>query len=513
MEAISGTPGLVFTSLAFPEDCLPQPLRRRPNAYFIFQFRMAYGTPNPFDLLPIETCQHIGGYLNDRDLCTYRLVCQSTHNAIDADGFSFWRRRFITTFEKPTWTTSNNIKYRQAYHKRRRALMYGADFWVAITKSTGKDYAKEIRRGTRCLEVLRDMIIDSFSEKREGDLAYESKNLRLIYKFVQNYDLLDVVMATDHKKEKDLLCLPKQLLCTIWSLLAPAMLSLDFEHAPTLGFPDSQQVVYGTAATDPIFGGCNGLDINMEWVVHHLNFWKYHMVRSEENTLYRAFKSLSPNETPRFWDHQLKLGGSKLGKHWKGSYAYVERGEVAMIRAGEGQDDTIQDLFNGETDMGQFQDMQLNWLDEADGLATWPKLFEKHLHSLRRPENKARTRAQHRSSPKPDAIPDLRPQNFQFLAEGHDMTEDFCAQGWLNALPAQHGVPGWQRMTMMKYFEDPGTGVIDTDALWAYEGVVLPGGQIMLGRWWCPSDGTRERMYSGPFILWGVDRSEAMGGD
>ncbi|RMY55608.1 hypothetical protein D0863_13257 [Hortaea werneckii] len=477
---------------------------------------MAYHTANPFDLLPIETCQHIGGYLNDRDLCTYRLVCQSTHNAIDADGFSFWRRRFITTFEKPTWTTSNNIKYRQAYHKRRRALMYGADFWVAITKSTGKDYAKEIRRGTRCLEVLRDMIIvdeDSFSEKREGDLAYESKNLRLIYKFVQNYDLLDVVMATDHKKERDLLCLPKQLLCTIWSLLAPAMLSLDFEHAPTLGFPDSQQVVYGTTSEHPIFGGCNGLDINMEWVVHHLNFWKYHMVRSEENTLYRAFKSLSPNETPRFWDHQLKLGGSKLGKHWKGSYAYVEREEVAMIRAGEGQDDTIQDLFNGETDIGQFQDMQLNWLDEADGLATWPKLFEKHLHSLRRPENKARTRAQHRSSTIPDAISDLRPQNFQFLAEGHDTTEDFCAQGWLNALPAQHGVPGWQRMTMMKYFEDPGTGVIDTDALWAYEGVVLPGGQIMLGRWWCPSDGTGERMYSGPFILWGVDRSDAVDGD
>ncbi|KAI7209615.1 hypothetical protein KC333_g8640 [Hortaea werneckii] len=471
---------------------------------------MALSTPNPFDLLPIETCQHIAGYLNDRDLCTYRLVCQSAHNAIDADGCSFWRRRFLTTFEKPTWTTSNNVKYRQTYHKRRRALMYGANFWVAITKSTGKDYAKEIRRGTRCLEVLRDMIIDSFSEKKESDVAYESKNLRLIYKFVQNYDLLDVVMATDHKKEKDLLCLPKQLLCTIWSLLAPAMLSLDFEHAPTLGFPDSQQVVYGTTAEHPIFGGCNGLDINMEWVVHHLNFWKYHMVRSEENTLYHAFKHLSPNETPQFWNRQLELGGSKLGKYWKGSYAYVERGEVSMIRAGEGHEDTIQDLFNGETDIGSFQDMQLSWLDEAEGVATWPKLFEKHLHSLRRPENKARTRAQHRSSSTiPEAISNLKPQNFQFLAEGHDTTEDFLAQGWLNALPAQHGVPGWQRMTMMKYFEDVDTGVIETDALWAYEGVVLPGGQIILGRWWCPSDGTGEWMYSGPFILWCVDRSDA----
>ena len=60
-------------------------------------------------------------------------------------------------------------------------------------------------------------------------------------------------------------------------------------------------------------------------------------------------------------------------------------------------------------------------------------------------------------------------------------------------------------MTMMKYFQDPTTGAIDQGALWAYEGVVLPGGQIMLGRWWSPADGLGNQMYSGPFILWCVD--------
>lgn len=33
-------------------------------------------------------------------------------------------------------------------------------------------------------------------------------------------------------------------------------------------------------------------------------------------------------------------------------------------------------------------------------------------------------------------------------------------------------------------------GAIVTDKLWAYQAVVLPGGQIILGRWWDPLTGT-----------------------
>lgn len=82
-------------------------------------------------------------------------------------------------------------------------------------------------------------------------------------------------------------------------------------------------------------------------------------------------------------------------------------------------------------------------------------------------------------------------------------------------------------MTMMKFFFDS-QGRPDEEALWAYEGVVLPGGQIMVGRWWSPDDTAltsknvrasrmfeREswltllalQMYSGPFVFWNVDRS------
>jgi len=48
---------------------------------------------------------------------------------------------------------------------------------------------------------------------------------------------------------------------------------------------------------------------------------------------------------------------------------------------------------------------------------------------------------------------------------------------------------------MMKYFIDE-NGVWDDEALWAYEGVVLPGGQIILGRWWSPEDYTHPEQVS-----------------
>ena len=59
---------------------------------------------------------------------------------------------------------------------------------------------------------------------------------------------------------------------------------------------------------------------------------------------------------------------------------------------------------------------------------------------------------------------------------------------------------------MMKYFVDEDSGVIDDAALWAYEGVVLPGSRIIIGRWWSPDDTIDGENYSGPFILWCVDK-------
>ena len=115
----------------------------------------------------------------------------------------------------------------------------------------------------------------------------------------------------------------------------------------------------------------------------------------------------------------------------------------------------------------------------------------------------------------------------QFVGTGMDLEDDFHAIGWLNALPDQCGIPGWQRITFMKHFAED-LDDVDSDNLWAYEGVVLPGGRIIVGRWWFASErvdfdvsvslcarsrklvdtNSEQKDYNGPFILWAAEPDE-----
>jgi hypothetical protein len=72
--------------------------------------------------------------------------------------------------------------------------------------------------------------------------------------------------------------------------------------------------------------------------------------------------------------------------------------------------------------------------------------------------------------------------------------------GYLYAMPPQQGIPGFQRVTMIKYLPKDGQGY-DDEGCWVYEGCVLPGSNIILGRWWSPLDID----FSGPFIYWLVN--------
>ena len=86
-----------------------------------------------------------------------------------------------------------------------------------------------------------------------------------------------------------------------------------------------------------------------------------------------------------------------------------------------------------------------------------------------------------------------------FTGKGLDVGEEFKVRGNLHAVGPVEGIPGWQRITFMKWFT--GSGVDPT--LYACEGVVLPGNKIILGRWWAPGDDDEKRNV-GPFIFWNV---------
>jgi len=76
----------------------------------------------------------------------------------------------------------------------------------------------------------------------------------------------------------------------------------------------------------------------------------------------------------------------------------------------------------------------------------------------------------------------------------------------MHDLPPQQGISGFQRVSMMKYLPDEdGKYGTSNAGLWAYEGCILPGNHIMLGRWWSPfGTSPSGRSYGGPFIYWNV---------
>lgn len=157
------------------------------------------------------------------------------------------------------------------------------------------------------------------------------------------------------------------------------------------------------------------------------------------------------------------------------------------------------------------QELEISFNGDTEGVV-WPGAFENHLkgrtfldEAAAKMIHEPRTPRSTRSSPA-IASPE-RPENLKsryYNVKGWD-DETFWASGWISQLPTQKNIPGFKRMVMMKYFVNTNGG-IDYDALWAYEGIVLPGNQIIVGRWWSPEDPiVLGKIYSGPFILWNTD--------
>ena len=142
-----------------------------------------------------------------------------------------------------------------------------------------------------------------------------SKNLEKARKFVNMSGLLDrVFLKRPGGVKHDVLLYTMQLTLAHMSLTA----GLSSPASETVCFPQSQQMAYSTAARQPMFDGRG--HINVELVLHIVNFFKYHFMRKEEQ-LCAPYMSLSECERPQGWAKMLQDGPQRLGKHWKGCYS------------------------------------------------------------------------------------------------------------------------------------------------------------------------------------------------
>ena len=205
------------------------------------------------------------------------------------------------------------------------------------------------------------------------------------------------------------------------------------------------------------------------------------------------------------------------------------------------------------------QDFQTLELDFAPAeCVPWPQVFEDHLHSIPQSSSLEHSPNQHEGEIEraeemhhwepvdeegeieraeemhrwetvdevrsPFGAPTLAKAEqgrdfLPFIGTGVD-GRPFRCSGIVHVMPKVQGIPGWQRITFMKYFtnESPASqtdpcyppfyDIHEDSPHWAYEGVVLPGGHMLLGRWWNPMEPPEERECTGPFIFWNVPDKE-----
>jgi hypothetical protein len=315
-------------------------------------------------------------------------------------------------------------------------------------------------------------------EQGHGFSEVRSKNQQVLAEYIRTSKFLvnDRRPPRPSDKERNEV---SPLLAAVKLMCVPLLFELEGIKHHVFGVEELQRAVYAPTNAAPLYRGLEGTTLNLAWVLQCLEFFRHHMTNQEVATLVDAMDELPPDQRPTAWREPLRTGAYKLGRHWKGTYSYLSPNETRKIRS-LGADDVAESYFTDmNVDEGRIQSLELDFVDKG-GALPWPPVFEAHLRSLRGAKPKTLPlKTQGRSCIQEGGSPN----NLQFYGAGADGDDEFQATGWVNGLPAQEGIPGWQRITFMKHFGRD-EAEWDEENLWAYEGVVLPGGRIILGRWW-----------------------------
>lgn len=450
-------------------------------------------TDTAFNKFPIELNWHIAHYLvEDKDIANLRLVCRSTRDAIDGDMGSFWRTKFRSKYAYAVDKAGNNTELREEYQKRAKYLRRGL---TEKFSNLGWDKSEK-----KILEVLRLLIVESFQGGHAPDVHGRPwcPNQQHLLNFMANSrHFLGIKPTARHndgsprsRRNTDYhgFFAAVQLMC------AQLLLQQNVFKYSICSFEESQKMVYmhHILGNKPLFHSSqDGLRVKMDWALHCVNFFRHHIVGQECSFLKDDIDDLPVEERPSAWRTPLVTGIPAWSRKWKGTYAFLKIPELRRMRARGNADEPFIDRHLDDDEESTIQDLQLDLI--GDDMLPWPKAFEDRLKSRPMPY------PQHRST---KTLPAVR-----LTGEGLDQGDNFFMSGWVNPLEPQFGIPGWHRITMMKHF-DENYNNLDADHLWAYEGVVLPGGRLIVGRWWYASEHPTSAGYaedSGPFILWAVD--------
>ncbi|TVY81499.1 hypothetical protein LSUE1_G004411 [Lachnellula suecica] len=477
-----------------------------------------------FKSIPVEIHQHIARYLpTARDISRYAQVCKSTDASITD---SVWRERFECTFDKIPRATPQEVA------KKYRFRVSVSGMWTCFDLGQhGAQITSEIRQvqgrnQNDCLEMLKTLIIESDARKvrdGNGNEIVDGLNMGYIRGMIANnnapkfVDIISSILNTpgaldgmggSHKIVTA--TKPGSLVYVVQLALTPISLHPDHCNFKVAHFDISQAQVYATSKAQPIFVGKVKQDINVRWLLHTVNFFKFHFKSgASEGIISDEYAALEHDQYPQPWIGLIKAGTQPLGRFWKGAHTFMDERDLVTFRQHLGPGRIYSDAtYPGDS----FPDMEMFFDEQKFPSSAWPSVWEGLLRSnpffdMNAPPVDTSNR---RASPrKGRAVPASKQPpilTFYGLVRGSKPAHFY---GRLHALPQQQGLHGFQRLVLMKFYTDPNGG-FDMSQIFCYEGCVLPGGRVIVGRWWdALADPKAQSTASGPFIWWNVDRSAA----
>lgn len=136
--------------------------------------------------------------------------------------------------------------------------------------------------------------------------------------------------------------------------------SLLFEHNElkhhVFAIEQLQHAVYAATNKAPIYHGIGHTDINMEWTMNCLDFFRYHMMSKESMMLSAKMEELPTVQKPSAWQEPLKNGAVALSKHWKGTYSFLDPREQLRLRDRSDEDDSDVYFSDKNIDEGKIQE-------------------------------------------------------------------------------------------------------------------------------------------------------------
>lgn len=149
--------------------------------------------------------------------------------------------------------------------------------------------------------------------------------------FCTNYDKQIVGIGSGIMRNDN----PAHTLYSVQLCLAAFSLHPKFSKGNVKHFDASQYQVYSSPSTQPIFLDKWKQSVNTRWLLHVVNFFKYHFKTRGEGLLAHDYIELDADQYPQPWVGKIENDTQPLGTHWKGAYSKMtgSYSHISMLTA------------------------------------------------------------------------------------------------------------------------------------------------------------------------------------